>query len=75
MSGISVGPAARPGRANGKGSSQGAHTRRFPQSARSGRFYVAADPIAGRFLGAAFQRAEYDSGFVAFLLGRARPRS
>ena len=71
MRGISVGGAARPGRAGGSSKADG--TGRFPESSK--RFYVAADPRAGRFLMAAFQRVEYDSGFVAFLLGRARPRS
>jgi hypothetical protein len=74
MRGISVGPVGRLGRASGKSSIHPA-TRRFPESAKTARFYVIADPIAGRFLGAAAQRAEFDSGFVAFLLGRTRPRS
>ena len=68
-----MGPAARSGR--GKSPVSPVNTRRFSEGAKTGRFYIAADPVAGRFLIAASQRAEFDSGFVAFLLGRARPRS
>ena len=70
-----MGPAARSGQAGGASKARGRNTRQFPGSSKTGRFYVAADPLAGRFLISAFQRAEVDSGFVAFLLGRARPRS
>lgn len=73
MRGISVGGAVRLGRASG--ASKLKPDGRFPESSKTGRFYVGADPRAGRFLIAAFQRVEHDSGFVAFLLGRARPRS
>lgn len=74
MRGISMGPAGRPGQAVGASKSR-ARSTRFPGSSKSGRFFVAADPLAGRFLISAFQRIEHDSGFVAFLLGRTRPRS
>jgi hypothetical protein len=70
MSEISMGPPARLGRV-GRTSKTAS---RFPEASKNGRFYAAADSIAGRFLGAARRRAEYDTGFVAFLLGRARPR-
>jgi hypothetical protein len=69
MSEISMGPPARLGRV-GRTSKTAS---RFTEASKS-RFYAAADPIAGRFLGAATRPAEYDTGFVAFLLGRARPR-
>jgi hypothetical protein len=69
-----MGQAARPGQAGGASKAR-ARSMRFPGSSKSGRFFVAADPLAGRFLISAFQRIEHDSGFVAFLLGRARPRT